>query len=79
MEYNTLKKLGKDELIYLISTIEKNIRKEYEKYTIPPVELYHMIKDLFQNKKNLNPISHEEGIALLFMTGFIISLWILFC
>ena len=69
MEYNTLKKLGKDELIYLISTIERDIRKEYEKYTMPPVELYHMIKDLFQNKKNLNPIHHEEGISTLIYDG----------
>ena len=68
-DYSTLKKLGKDELIYLISVIEKDIRKEYEKYTIPPVEIYHMIKDLFQNKKNLNPIPHEEGISTLIYDG----------
>ena len=69
MEYNTLKKLGKDELIYLISVIERNIRKEYEKYTVPPVELYHMIEDLFKNK-NLNPIPHEDGINILVNGAF---------
>jgi hypothetical protein len=37
--YSTLKKLGKDELIYLISVIEKDIRKEYEKYTVPLIVL----------------------------------------
>ena len=68
-DYSTLKKLGKDELIYLISVIERDIRKEYEKYSIPPVEFYHMIKDLFQNNKNLNPIPHEEGISTLIYDG----------
>jgi hypothetical protein len=37
--YSTLKKLGKDELIYLISVIEKDIRKEYEKYTVSLIVL----------------------------------------
>ena len=64
-DYSTLKKLGKDELIYLISVIERDIRKEYEKYIVPPVEFYHMIKELFQNKEKLNPIPYELAINIL--------------
>lgn len=64
-DYSTLKKLGKDELIYLISVIERDIRKEYEKYTVPSVELYYIIKKLFQDKEKLIPLPHEFAIFML--------------
>ena len=64
-DYSTLKKLGKDELIYLISVIERDIRKEYEKYTIPHVDLYYMIKEFFKNKEKLNPVRYELAINVL--------------
>ena len=55
MEYSNLKKLGKDELIYLIAMLEKDIRSEYEKYTVPENsdKFYHKIRKLFSKEKDL--------------------------
>ena len=63
--YSTLKKLGKDELIYLITILEREIRKEYEKFTVPPLKFYYMIEELFKEGKNLKPVSHEAAITIL--------------
>lgn len=58
--YSNLQKLNKDELIYIMCIMEKDIRREYELFTVPPVEMYHMIKDLFKKRNNLNPLPHSE-------------------
>lgn len=64
MEYSNLKKLGKDELIYLITMLEKDIRSDYEKYTVPEnsKEFYNKIRELFSKEKDdslLNPIPNS--------------------
>ncbi len=33
--YFTLNKLNKDELIYIMNVLEKEVRKEYEKFSLP--------------------------------------------
>lgn len=63
MEYQGLKLLNKDELIHLITTLERDIRKEYEKFTVPPEEFYHMIRNLFEkDEKELNSLPYIDEI-----------------
>lgn len=66
MEYSNLKKLGKDELIYLITMLEKDIKSEYEKYTIPPnaYEFYYKIKKLFKDKNDIVSISNSNQSSM---------------
>ena len=63
--YSTLNKLNKDELIYIMNILEKEVRKEYEKFSLPDENVYTKIISLFHNTKNTNKIPHEGAINSL--------------
>ena len=62
--YSTLNKLNKDELICIISILERDIRKEYEKFSLPDEKVYTEIFSFFQNNKNINKIPYETAISI---------------
>lgn len=62
----SLRLLNKDELIHLITILERDIRKEYENFTILSEEDYNMTKNLFKKLDvELTPIENFRVIHLM--------------